>query len=77
MVLNLHGIESTFLKLDSWSPGVGFISIITSNVLNCYNVSKKNGLCIQKTFTAILKMGSIQCWVQFHAYPFIKGRERI
>ena len=27
------GIELTFLKLDSWSPGAGFIPIITSNVL--------------------------------------------
>ena len=24
MVLNPHGIEITFLKLDSWLPGVGF-----------------------------------------------------
>ena len=33
-VLNPNGIEPTFLKLDSWSPGAGFIPIITSNVLN-------------------------------------------
>jgi hypothetical protein len=33
MVLNPNGIEPTFLKLDSWSPGAGFIHIITSNVL--------------------------------------------
>ena len=26
-----HGIEPTFLKLDSWSPGVGFIPIIILN----------------------------------------------
>ena len=29
-----HGIEPTFLKLDSWSPGVGFIPIITYNISN-------------------------------------------
>ena len=34
MVLNPNRIEPTFLKLDSWSPGAGFIPIITSNVLN-------------------------------------------
>ena len=28
MVLNPHGIEPTFLKYDSWSPGAGFIPII-------------------------------------------------
>ena len=34
MILNPNGIEPTFLKLDSWSPGAGFIPIIISNVLN-------------------------------------------
>ena len=34
MVLNPHGIEPTFLELDSWSLGTGFIPIITYNVLN-------------------------------------------
>ena len=29
-----HGIESTFLKLDWWSPGAGFIPTIKFNVLN-------------------------------------------
>ena len=33
MVLNPHGIEPTFLKLDSWSPGAGFITIIIYSVL--------------------------------------------
>ena len=28
MVLNPNWIEPTFLKLDSWSPGAGFIPII-------------------------------------------------
>ena len=34
VVLHPHGIAPTFLKLDSWSPGAGFIPIITTNVLN-------------------------------------------
>ena len=34
MVLNPHGIEPTFLKLGSWSPGEEFIPIITSNAFN-------------------------------------------
>ena len=34
LVLNPNGIEPTFLKLDSWSPGAGFIPILTSNELN-------------------------------------------
>ena len=34
MVLKPNGIEPTYLKLDSWSPGAGFIPIITSNILN-------------------------------------------
>ena len=51
MVLNPHEIEPTFLRFDSWSPGVGCIPIITYNVLNC----------VQKTFDKILKMGSIPC----------------
>ena len=34
MVLNPNEIEPTFLKLDSWLPGAGFIPIINSNVLN-------------------------------------------
>ena len=34
MVLSQHGIELTFLKLDSWSPEAGFIPIINSNVVS-------------------------------------------
>ena len=34
MILNPHRIEPTFLKLDYWSPGAGFIPIITSNILS-------------------------------------------
>ena len=58
MVLNLNGIEPTFFKLDSWSPGAGFIPIITFNILN-YIKEKKSVLCIKKHLTQCLKMGSI------------------
>ena len=30
LVLHPHGIARTFLKLDSWSPGAGFIPIIST-----------------------------------------------
>ena len=46
MVLNPHGIEPSFLRLDSWLPGTGFIPIKTSNVLNY--IKKKE--CIKKSF---------------------------
>ena len=54
MVFKTHGIEPTFLKLDSWSPGVVFIPIITSNVLN---YKKKNRMYVQqqKSFMRIQK----------------------
>ena len=71
MVLNPNGIEPTFLKLDSWSPGAGIIPIITSDVLNY--IKKKNVkfffYLYKKHSIQFLKMGSIPCWVQFHAYP--------
>jgi hypothetical protein len=34
LVLHPHGIAPTFLKLDSWSPGAGFIPIISTKE-NC------------------------------------------
>ena len=54
MVLNPHGIESTFLKLDKEKK----------------NVRKKKVLCIQKTYIAIFKNGfnAVLNWVQFPAY---------
>ena len=56
MVLNPNGIEPTFLKLDSWSPGAGFIPIITSNALNKIKEKriqeKKSVLCIPNTFNS-------------------------
>ena len=67
MVLNPNGIEPTLLKLDSWSPGAGFIPIITSNILN-YIRKKKQFYAYKKHLTQFLKMGSIPFLVQFHAY---------
>ena len=61
MVLNPNGIKPTFLKLDSWSPGVGFIPILTSNILNYIKKKriqgKKTVLYIQKTFNTVFKNG--------------------
>ena len=70
MVLNPNGIEPTFLKLDSWSPGAGFIPIITSNALNKIKETRiqeenKSVLCIKKT---VFKKGFNTVLVQFHAY---------
>ena len=61
MVLNPNGIEFTFLKLDLWSPGAGFIPIIISNILNYI---KKKEFKKEKHLPQFLKN-----WVQFHAYP--------
>ena len=73
MALNPSGIEHSFLKLDSWSPGAGFIPIITSNISNHIKKKiiqeKKLFYAYKKHLTQFLKMGSISFWVQFHAYP--------
>ena len=75
MVLNLNGIEPTLLKLDSWSPGAGFIPIIN---IKCIKLDKgkkklrekKKVFCIQKTFNTFFKngfnpvLGSIPCLPQ-------------
>ena len=50
MVLNPNGIEPTFLKLDSWSPGASFIPIKLDEEIK--NVRKKSVICFQKTFNA-------------------------
>ena len=34
LVLHPHGIEHTFLKLDSWSPEADFIPIISTKGIN-------------------------------------------
>ena len=41
MVLNPNRIEPTFFKLDSWTPGAGFIPISTSNILNYVKKKKE------------------------------------
>ena len=61
-------IVPTFLKLDSWSQGAGFIPIITSNILNYIYEEKKQFYAYQNHLTQFLKMGSISFLVQFHAY---------
>ena len=74
MILNPHGIEPTFLKSDSWSPGAGFIPIITYNIIKSdkerNNVRKKSVLCIQKTFNTIFKNGLNPVWGSFPRLPF-------
>ena len=69
MVLNPHGIP-TFSKLD----GGGFYSYYNVQVskldIERKNVQKKHEY--KKHLTQFLKMGSIPCWIQFHAYR-IKG----
>ena len=34
LLLHPHGIAPTLLKLDSWSPGAGFIPIISTKGIN-------------------------------------------
>ena len=34
LILHPHGIAPTFLKLYLWSPGAGFITIISSKGIN-------------------------------------------
>ena len=52
LVLYTRGIVPTFLKFDSWSPGAGFIPIISTKGINQIkkrkNVNKSSVLCIQK-----------------------------
>ena len=62
MVLNPNGIEPTFLKLDSWSPGAGFYSCYNFQCIELdkerkKNYRKKSVICIQKTFNAVFKKG--------------------
>ena len=47
--LHPHRIASTFLKLDLWSAGAGFIPIISTKGINKGKLEEKNKvLCIQK-----------------------------
>ena len=67
LVLHPHGIAPTFLRLDSWSPGSGFIPIIYTKGINQIKKEKlkekSKVLCIQKEFNTLFKK-----WVQFHVH---------
>ena len=73
-MLHPHGIAPTFFKLDSWSPGTGFIPNISTKGIN--QIKKENFkkkvkfLCIQKDLWHFLKEGCNSVWVQFHVYYF-------
>jgi hypothetical protein len=60
--LNPHGIAPTFLKLDSWSPGAGFIHIISTNKSDKERktLRKKVNFMHTKRFNTFFKR-----WVQF------------
>ena len=49
MVLNPHGIEPTFLKLDSWSPGAGYYFYYN---LQCIKLDKERNDLRKKSFYA-------------------------
>ena len=34
LILHTHGVAPTFLKINMWSPGAGFISIIYTKGIN-------------------------------------------
>ena len=61
LVLHPHGIAPTFLKLDLWSPGVGFIPIIIISTKGINQIKKKNYkkkvLCILKDLIHFLIYG--------------------
>ena len=64
MVLHPHGITPTFLKMDSWSSGAGFIPIISTKGIN----QIKKGNC-KKIISFMHTKRFIICifkkWVQF------------
>ena len=41
LILHPHGIATTFLKLDLWSPGAGFIPIISTKGINKSDKERK------------------------------------
>ena len=64
LVLHPHRIATTFLKLASWSPGAGFIPIISTKGINKINrketfITKLSFMCT-KRFIIFFKR-----WVQF------------
>ena len=46
LVLHPHGISLAFKKLDSWSPGTGFIPILSTKEINHI----KKGNCKKKFY---------------------------
>ena len=63
LVLHPHGIAPTFLKLDSWSPGAGFIPIISTKGINQIKkgkLLKKLSFMHTKRFNTFFKG-----WVKF------------
>ena len=62
-VAHPHGIAPTFLKLNLWSPGAGFIPITSTKGIN----QKKEGNCKKKiSFMHTIRFITIfKIWVQF------------
>ena len=76
MVLSPNGIEPTFLKLDSWSPGAGSIPYYNLKCIKLdeekKNLRKKKSVsCIQKTFNAVFKNGFSQVLGSIPRLPFL------
>ena len=63
LVLDPHEIAPTFLNFDSWSPGAGFIPIISTNELNQINkkILRKKIKMHRKRFAIFFKR-----WMLFH-----------
>ena len=64
-----------FLKMDYWSPGVGFIPIVSTKEKHQIKKGKlqEKKLSFMHTkrfnnFFVNLEMGAILCWVQFQVY---------
>ena len=73
LVLHPHGIAPTFLKLDSWSPGAGFIAIIYTKGKNQIKKGKCRGkkcFAYKKKYYILKNMGSIPCGSTFKLFIF-------
>ena len=64
LVLHPHGIAPTFLKLDSWSPGASFISVISTKGINQIKAIVRKKI----SFITIRFITSSKLWLQFHVY---------
>ena len=67
MVLNPNGIEPTILKFDSWSPGAGFIPIVSTKGISQIK-KEKFAICFMhiKRFNIFFKYG---CQFRVGAIP--------